>query len=110
MDADIGLFVADHRQPHERGFVDVRPSMLDTEATWVLIKTMLDSGRVESILLDQSLIRQLQTYLRQNEILGEDEIERIFPPPGTPRAWEMDGIVRHAAGHRNHFHVRARCD
>jgi penicillin-insensitive murein endopeptidase len=109
LDADIGLFSIDRHQPLS-GFEDVPSWKLDTEATWLLIKAFLDTGRVDFILLDQSLIRKLRTYLLENAILPEDEVDRIFPPYATAKWWDLDGIVRHASGHRNHMHVRVRCE
>lgn len=110
VDADIGLYTADHRQPSAFFFEDVRPSMLDTEATWLLIRALLETERIDFILLDESLIRQLRAYLLREGILDQTAIDRIFPPTNTPNAFQTDGIVRHATGHRNHMHVRVRCE
>ncbi len=109
VDADIGLYSGDNRQPADGAFHDLSPSTWDVEANWLMIKAMLDTGRVKFILLDQVLINDMRKWLLENRILERDEVDRIFPPPGTPRTWEMDGIVRHASGHRNHLHLRVRC-
>lgn len=108
-DADVGLFTTGGVQP-TRGFRNIAPSELDAEATWALIEALLDTGAIESILLDRSLIRELKRWLREHEVLTEAELRRIFPAPGTERPWVEPGIVRHVARHRNHLHIRVRCD
>lgn len=109
VDADIGLYMIDGRQPLG-GFEDVPAWRLDVEATWLLVRTLLETERVDFVLLDQSLIDAMKRWLRAERVLAEEEIEAIFPSPGTPRLWELTGVVRHAAGHRNHLHVRVRCE
>jgi murein endopeptidase len=105
--ADLGLFI-DGRQPRN-GFVDTLPSQLDVERQWVLIEAFLSTGRVEHILLDQALIDRLVGWLRATERLSEAELARIFPAADADRLWARTGIVRSAARHRDHMHVRLRC-
>jgi murein endopeptidase len=105
---DLGLFV-DGRQP--RGaFVDTLPSRLDVERQWALIEAFLATGRIEHVLLDRSLIDRLVGWLRDTGRLSEAEIARIFPAADADRLWAMTGIVRAAARHRDHMHVRLRCE
>lgn len=109
LDVDLGLYFGDGRQPLG-GFVDVPPARLDTETTWMLVETLLDTGRIDWILLDAGLIRTLKSYVYDAELLTDEELGRIFPSPATPRLWEWDGFVRAAPGHRDHLHVRVRCE
>lgn len=108
VDVDIGLYKKGGWQ-NPRGFDRLSPSELDLEATWMLISTMLDSGMVDFILLDQGHIRALRAYTQKKGLLTAEEAERIFPVEGTPGLWERSGIVRHAPGHQDHVHVRVLC-
>ena len=109
VDADLGIYAKGGKQS-PRGFQDLSPTELDAHATWIFIRTLLETGNVERIYLDQSLINTLRKHVRDVEGLSADEVDRIFPPPGTPRTWAMSGIVQHVPGHRNHIHVRVFCD
>lgn len=108
VDADVGLFV-DNGQQLQR-FVDVYPNDFDAHANWVMIRSLLETGNVERIYLDESLIRVLRRYVAAHEGLSQEEVYRIFPPQGTTGTWGMTGIVQHVGGHRNHLHVRVLCD
>lgn len=103
IDADLGLFVQGARQLG--GFVDVPPHDLDAEATWKLVATLLDSGNVQFILLDQGHIERLRTWLASTGY-PQEEIDRIFVPRTTRLRWDLRGVVRHAPNHRSHLHVR----
>lgn len=109
VDADLGIYAKGGKQS-PRGFQDLAPSELDAAATWTFIRTLLETGNVERIYLDQSLINALRKHVREVEGLSAEEVDRIFPPPGTPRTWAMAGVVQHVPGHRNHIHVRVFCD
>jgi len=107
VDADIGLYWGDARM-HKGGFRDVRPADLDLEANWLLIKSMLDTGLVERILLDQRLILAIKRYTIEAGELTPDEADRIFPV-GYNRMWTHTGVVHHAPSHKEHMHVRVFC-
>lgn len=109
VDADLGIYAkGGHQNP--RGFQDLSPAEFDAHATWIFIRTMLDTGNIDRIYLDQSLINVLRKHVREEEGLTQEEVDRIFPPPSTPKVWAMTGVVQHVAGHRNHLHVRVLCD
>ena len=105
IDVDIGLFMDDGRQPLG-GFVDLRPSQLDVRSTWILVRTMLDTGQVQFILLDQGLIDRLKSYAISEVGLDRATAEDIFPPREERPAWSERGVVRHAPNHKSHLHVR----
>jgi murein endopeptidase len=107
LDGDVGLFTGDGEQ---HAFQHVDPKHLDAEKTWALIRTFFSTDRVQWILLDQSLINRLADYLREQGTYSEDQIQRIFPPPGTDNPFSMKGIVKHAPGHDNHMHVHLVCE
>jgi murein endopeptidase len=103
LDADLGLFVQGGVQPD--GFADVSPEALDPEATWALIASLLATGNVQFILLDQGHIDVLRAHLIAQ---GHDveAIDRVFVPRSTRLTAARRGIVRHAPNHRSHLHVR----
>lgn len=105
---DIGLFV-DGRQPMG-GFVPVSPRALDLERQWTLIEGFLVTGMVEHVLIDQAHVDALVDWLRETGRLSEDEIARTFPSADAPNLWARQGIVRAANRHRDHMHVRFRCE
>lgn len=109
VDADIGLYAKGGVQPIQTGFRRLTSETLDYEANWQLIQTLLGTGRVDFILLDQKLIDAMRTWLLENDVATRSEVDNIFPPAGTPRIWEMDGVVIHAPRHDNHLHVEVRC-
>lgn len=107
VDADLGLYWGNGRT-QVGGFPNGKPDDLDVETTWLLIRSMLDTGLVERILLDQALIDRLKRYTILSGELSRDEAERIFPEPNQ-RHWTDIGIVHHVPNHREHIHVRVLC-
>ncbi len=109
IDADIGLYAAKGKQS-PKGFRNFTPSELDLEANWLLIRSFLSTGEVDRILLDQSLINALRRYTISSGELSLAEADAIFPLPGTAKRWELSGVVQHTVGHKNHMHIRLRCE
>ena len=110
VDADVGLYVRGRKQGTARtGFIHATPATLDYEATWLEIKTMLDTGRVKFILLDQRLIDALRVWLLENDLATRTEVDNIFPPRDTPQIWEHYGYLWHAPLHDDHLHVQVKC-
>jgi len=105
IDVDIGIYERGGVQ-NPRAFADPG-SAFDLEANWALISAMLDSERVDFILLDQSHINRLRSYTLSRGLLTDEEAEDVFPNGG--RLWEKTGIVRHAPNHQDHLHVRVLC-
>lgn len=105
VDADIGVYIKGGKQIRGQ-FVDPGADF-DVEANWALVSALLDTGRVDFILLDQSHINRLRAYTLKAGLLTPEEAEAIFPTGG--RMWERTGFVRHAPHHADHFHVRVLC-
>jgi murein endopeptidase len=104
IDVDLGIYLAGGRQ--QDGFLDVRAADMDVEATFTLIRALLDTGNVQFILLDQRHIDRLRSHALHEVGLSPDEVDAIFVPPSTRLGWDRRGVVRHAPNHSSHLHVR----
>lgn len=108
VDADIGLYALGGLQRPNQ-FTELAPSQLDMPATWEMIRFFLDSGRVDYILLDRSLIAAVSSWTVGQGILSQEEANGLFLVNPVGDDWSRTGVVRHAPGHRHHLHVRALC-
>jgi murein endopeptidase len=91
--------------PTYRRFHYVRRDELDVKKTLSLIKDLIDGGHVEYIFMD----RWFQKMLRK-EALAQGATKKwaqaVFQYPD----WHGGtALIRHASGHRNHFHIRFKC-
>lgn len=103
---DIDVSYPRHEPPPNfRRFHHVRRDNLHVERTFSLIKDLLDGGYVEYIFMD----RWFQRLLRQEALeqgAPKEWVDRVFQYPD----WSGGtAIIRHSGGHRNHFHVRFKC-
>ena len=78
----------------------------DVEKNWALIKALVDTGEVQTIGISSKLQRLLEPVARAD--IGEEELGRYFWRPGGGA--DQDPILRHWDGHRDHMHVRFRCE
>lgn len=78
----------------------------DVERNWALIKALVDTGEVQLIFISSKLQRLLEPVARAQ--LGEEEFSRYFRVPGHDA--EHGPILKHWDGHRDHMHVRFRCE
>lgn len=108
VDADVGIYKTGGWQ-NNRGFTTLLPSELDVVATWTLISSMLDTGKVDMILLDRGHIARLRAYTLKAGLLTDAEADRVFPHEGSRGSWADTGIIRHAENHKDHLHVRVLC-
>lgn len=103
-DADLSYY---HRGNVELDdFRDMSPEIFDAVKNWHFFMTLIETGEVEFIFVDYELQEVLYEYARSIGY-GEEELEEILQYPrgqGVPL-----GIIRHASGHENHFHIRFRC-
>ena len=83
---------------------------VDPAANWFLIRSMLDTGLVERIFLDQKIVDTLRRWTVENDELSEAEASKIFwARRSDPEVWSRDGVVHHVEGHANHMHIRVKC-
>lgn len=78
----------------------------DVEKNWVLIKALVDTGEVQQIFISSRLQRLLRPLAREQ--LSDEEFARYFWVPGHDS--EQAPILKHWDGHRDHMHVRFRCE
>ncbi len=87
-------------------FRDMHPETFDAVKNWHLFKTLIDTGEVEYIFVEYELQGVLYEYA-QSIGYDEEELEELIQYPQGRRS--ATGIIRHARGHRNHFHIRFTC-
>lgn len=104
VDADVGIYRTGGLQ-NPRSF-DRLGDAFDVEANWALISAFLDTGNVDFILLDQSYIHKLRTYVLAKGLMDAAEADEIFP---SANYYERTGYLRHAPHHDDHLHVRVLC-
>ena len=103
---DIDISYPRKRPPRDyRRFYYVRRRNLHVERTFSLIKDLIDGGYVEYIFMDRWFQRKLRKEALRKGATKE-WVEAVFQYPHWSGG---DAIVRHASGHRNHFHVRFKC-
>jgi len=89
------------------GFLKMREGLFDVERNWTFYNALLATGNVEVILMDTRLQKLLYDKARADG-MDEAELGRLFQYP-RPSDAEV-GVIRHWEGHRDHTHIRFRCD
>lgn len=100
-DADLGYYL--RGVGPQRVFVGATGSSLDVARQWAQIRFLLERGTVERIFMEYSLQVAIVQYARR---IGEDPdyLAQIFQYGGEGK------IITHSPGHRDHIHIRFRCD
>ncbi|MEM9462260.1 MAG: penicillin-insensitive murein endopeptidase [Myxococcota bacterium] len=78
----------------------------DVEKNWVLIQSLVETGEVQQIFISSRLQRLLRPLAREQ--LSDEEFARYFWVTGGGE--DQSPILRHWDGHRDHMHVRFRCE
>jgi murein endopeptidase len=101
-DIDVGLYAKNNRFVY---FVRMSESNLDVAKTWYFMETLLETGRVQLILLDRSIQKILYEYLKP--VYPKRKLDRYlqYPRPTSNKK----AIIRHAPSHANHLHIRFEC-
>lgn len=79
---------------------------LDAEKTWAFLEALLTSGEVVFVFMDYNLQAEIYNALLDNG-WNEAALAPMFQFPAGPKV--PRGVIRHAVGHADHFHVRFRC-
>jgi len=102
-DVDIGYFYADRGA---RRFEVADASNLDAERTWALLEALIYTGDVAFVFVDYNLQALLYETL-VDAGWSEAALATLLQYPAGPGV--ARGLLRHAAGHADHFHIRFRC-
>jgi penicillin-insensitive murein endopeptidase len=107
IDADVGIYLSGQRQAPGI-FLNPGPGQFDVEANWALISAMLDTGRIDMLLLDRAHIARLKAYVLSAGLLSKEEASQVFVGEGRG-SYQSTGVLRHAPNHQDHLHVRVLC-
>lgn len=103
-DVDI-TFPRKNEPPNYRWFHPIRAKELDVPKTLWLLKAFIDGGQIEYIFVDRHFQRMLiQEAKRQGA--PDEWIDAVFQ---YPKHSGTTAVIRHARGHRDHFHIRFKC-
>ena len=97
-------YQADHRPAH--AYEQVSTDRIDADRTWRLLDAFLETGRVQLILINHDLQPMLYDAAVRAGV-ERRELRRVFQYPRHKNV--RKGIIRHYAGHLEHFHVRLKC-
>ena len=103
-DVDIGYPRSDRKL--QKQFVPTDSGTIDNERLWALLEAWLATGKLGFVFMDYDL----QAALYQDLLdvgYSEPQLDPIFQYPAGPTV--ARGLIRHATGHADHFHVRFRC-
>jgi penicillin-insensitive murein endopeptidase len=97
-DVDFGFYFRSGAAAH---MASGTAATLDLPRNWALVRAILVRTDVEAILLDTRIQRLLYKHALE---IGEDRgwLDQVFQFSKGARS----AIIRHVAGHRNHYHVR----
>jgi murein endopeptidase len=103
-DVDI-TFPRKNHPPNYRWFHPITRRTLDVPKSLWMLKSFIAGGQIEYVFVD----RQFQ-YLLAREAKKQgaprEWIRRVFQYPHTSGT---RAVIRHARGHRDHFHIRFKC-
>ncbi|MEZ4266108.1 MAG: penicillin-insensitive murein endopeptidase [Myxococcota bacterium] len=103
-DVDIAFF--ENGNTSRRLFnTDMTTGDVDLVKAWYVLETLMLTGRVEYIFADRSLHAGLSAQAEAAG-WGPDELDAFFLLEDESG---YRGMIRHAGGHLDHFHVRFRC-
>ena len=103
-DVDIG-YVLKGEKADEKRFVSANSKNLDVARSWDLIRAFLDTDEIKYIFMDHTIQKMMYEHAKAQGV-SKDTLDELFQYPRTKVRGH--GMIRHAAGHVNHFHVRFR--
>ena len=109
-DIDLGLYYTKTPPGYPKEFVVATEDMLDADATWTLLESLLTSvgepGGVEKVFVDYQLQGWLYAAARRDG-WSKSKLRDVFQYPDGQYA--KHGVVRHEPKHADHLHVRFLC-
>jgi LysM repeat protein len=100
---------ADIRLPKLKGVAPGKAptaSEIDWAASWVLLRSFIETGEIEYIFLSYGRQKRLAAAAKAAGATAEYRKEHIQFPKGSG---SNKGTIRHSKGHTIHFHVRIKC-
>ena len=101
-DADIAYY----QHHHVSRFKTVSAEEMDADSTWKLLHWWLARDAVSYVFIDWGLQKPLFESASRSGA-SKRQLARWFQFPRPPE--RRLGVIRHAAGHKDHFHVRFGC-
>jgi LysM repeat protein len=102
LDVDMGYVPTDRK--HFGRFFKATRGGLDARRTFRLFKGLIDTGEVEYIFADTRIQKRLYNYAKRH--YSRAQLDKLFQYPRSKH--HRVGIIRHAKGHDDHFHLRFR--
>jgi murein endopeptidase len=78
---------------------------LDAELTWRLLRLLAQEARVEAIYMDRSVQRLLLDHAKRHGTIRAARLPQWLEVAENSKT----ALIRHVAGHVDHFHVRFAC-
>lgn len=103
-DVDIGFYARNSRPLDD--FDELDTDEIDFTKTFYLMANLIATGRVQLIMVNYALHPHLYNAAKDMGY-SDEQLAWLFQYPMGPKA--KAGIIRHAKGHRRHFHVRFNC-
>ena len=102
-DVDLRFIYQGEEQPR-RGFRNLPLDRLDGYRSWLLVDSLIKTGRVKVIFIDHEVQEVLYNAAKEAKARN---LKRIFQYPRGEKV--RAGIIRHWPNHRSHLHIRYRC-
>ncbi|MCA9689495.1 MAG: penicillin-insensitive murein endopeptidase [Myxococcales bacterium] len=103
---DVDIRYIQHGDDGKPGYRRTTSQNFDLERNWFLVQSLIETGNVQAIYMSSK--RQRQIYPEAKKHLSEEELKRYFQYPFHDESHKA--IIRHQSGHKNHLHVRFRCE
>lgn len=102
-DVDLSYY---HRGNVPVGFRKMTLETFDAAKNWHILKTLIDTGRVEYIFVDYQLQKKMHEYALSIGYQASD-LEGLLQYPNAINS--QKGVIRHSKGHADHWHIRFKC-
>jgi len=102
-DFDVAMYAKNNKLI--RGFKRMDRGALDIDKTWFFIETLLETGKIQYVLLDWKI--QKMIYEEIKIAVPKQKLDVYFQYPRSRGV--RKGVIRHSPGHSNHLHVRIHC-
>jgi murein endopeptidase len=83
----------------------VTPETIDADLTWRLLRLLAKETPVEAFFIDRSLQRVLLAHAQKTGSIRQSRLAQWLEVAGGGD----EALIRHVAGHKDHFHVRFAC-